>query len=77
MWVQVGAVALWGGDPTVNRTALELAAIPTGGASAPPQAPAGAATESYKKLLYFDNVYIWGWDYRGTVTFILSFFFLQ
>lgn len=42
IWVQVGAVALCGGDPTVNRTALELAAVPIGGASTPPQAPAGA-----------------------------------
>lgn len=46
MWVQVGAVALCGGDPTVKRTALELAAVPTGGASTTPQAPAGAATKS-------------------------------
>lgn len=41
IWAQVGAVALCGGDPTVNRTALELAAVPIGGASTP-QAPTGA-----------------------------------
>lgn len=46
MWVQAGAVALCGGDPTVNRTALELAAVPTGGASPPAHAPAGATARS-------------------------------
>lgn len=43
MWVQAGAVALCGGDPTVKSTALELAATPAGGARTTPQAPAGAA----------------------------------
>lgn len=38
----MGAVALCGGDPTVKRTALELAVVPAGGASTTPQAPAGA-----------------------------------
>jgi hypothetical protein len=42
----VGAVALCGGDPTVKRTALALAAVPAGNASITPQAPAGAATKS-------------------------------
>ena len=38
-------MALCGGDPPVNRTALELGAVPTGGARTTPQAPAGAATK--------------------------------
>jgi hypothetical protein len=42
IWVQVGAMVLCGGDPTVKRTALELAAVPAGSASTTPQAPAGA-----------------------------------
>lgn len=43
MWLQVGGVALFGGEPTVNITALELAPGPMdGGATAIPQAPAGA-----------------------------------
>lgn len=46
----MGAVALCGGDPTVNRTALELAAVPIGGASPPPQAPAGATAKSSHKV---------------------------
>ena len=46
----MGAVALCGGDPTVNRTALELAAVPIGGASTPPQAPAGATVKIYKNV---------------------------
>lgn len=50
VWVRVGAVALCGGDPTVNRTALELAAAPPGGTRATPQAPAGAATERHITL---------------------------
>lgn len=51
MWVQVGATALCGGDPTVKRTALELAAIPAGGARTIPQAPAGATTKSLQKVM--------------------------
>lgn len=31
MWVQVGGVALLGGDPTVNMTARELAPLPMEG----------------------------------------------
>lgn len=31
MWVQVGGVALLGGDPTVNMTARELAPLPRDG----------------------------------------------
>lgn len=31
MWVQVGGVALLGGDPTVNMTARELAPLPMDG----------------------------------------------
>jgi len=46
VWAAVGAAALCGGDPTVNRTALELAAVPRAGASPPPQAPAGASGKS-------------------------------
>lgn len=46
IWVPVGAVALCGGDPTVKRTALELAAVPADGATTMPQAPAGATTKS-------------------------------
>lgn len=75
MWVQVGAVAVCGGDPTVNRTALELAAAPTGGASTTPQAPAGATVKIHKMLHRFDSVCFGGWDYRETCTFILGFFF--
>lgn len=42
--MQVGAAALCGGDPTVNRTALELTAAPARGAARTlPQAPAGTA----------------------------------
>lgn len=45
MWVQVGGVALFGGEPTVNITALELAPVPMeGGVIAIPQAPAGAVS---------------------------------
>lgn len=44
MWAHVVAAALCGGDPTVNITALELAAAPIGGARATPQAPAGAVS---------------------------------
>ena len=40
----MGAVALCGGDPTVKRTALALAAVPAGNASITPQAPAGATS---------------------------------
>lgn len=47
IWVQVGAVALCGGDPTVKRTALELVAVPADGATTRPQAPAGAIIKSY------------------------------
>lgn len=37
IWVQVGGVALLGGDPTVNMTARELAPLPMeGGATAMP-----------------------------------------
>lgn len=46
----MGAVALCGGDPTVNKTALELAAVPIGGASTP-QAPTGATTKSIQKVI--------------------------
>lgn len=53
VWVRVGAVALCGGDPTVNRTALELAAAPPGGTRATPQAPAGAATKRHITLTVF------------------------
>lgn len=46
----MGAAALCGGDPTVNRTALELAVAPVGGASTTPQAPTGATTKSLPKV---------------------------
>ena len=46
MWAHVVAAALCGGDPTVNITALGLAAVPIGGTRATPQAPAGAERSS-------------------------------
>lgn len=47
--MQVGGVALLGGDPTVNMTARELAPLPMeGGAIAIPYAPAGAARENFR-----------------------------
>ena len=52
VWVHVVAAALCGGDPTVNITALELAAAPIAGARATPQAPAGAERRSSPRVLY-------------------------
>lgn len=50
--MQVGGVALLGGDPTVNMTAREPAPLPMeGGAIAIPQAPAGAGRENVSKSL--------------------------
>ena len=40
-------MALCGGDPTVKRTALALAAVPAGNASITLQAPAGSITKSW------------------------------
>ena len=60
VWVHVVAAALCGGDPTVNITALELAAAPIAGARATPQAPAGAERSSPRVL------YSRGQGYRET-----------
>lgn len=57
--MQVGGVALLGGDPTVNMTARELAPLPMeGGATAMPQAPAGAGRENFHKLVSITCNYI-------------------
>ena len=76
----MGAVALCGGDPTVNRTALELAAVPIGGASPAPQAPAGATAKSLHNVTLLPQCLYLGWDYRETITFIvglLGFFYIK
>lgn len=50
--MQVGGVALLGGDPTVNITALEGAPAPRGrGTAAMPQAPGGARERKKSALL--------------------------
>lgn len=46
-------MAQCGGDPTVNKTALELIPVPTGGATTTPGTPAGATTKSYVTLALF------------------------
>ena len=53
----------------MNSTALGLAAVPTEGAHATPQAPAGAAIKSSPNVSHTG-----GWVYRDTFTFILVLF---
>lgn len=52
-------MALCGGDPTVKRTALALAAVPAGNASITLQAPAGAKTKSWPDIRLHSQYPIW------------------